>query len=273
MSSVPEKGKRYDAVYIQQKVNEAVANLNFEEADRLTRLWNDQVQDDLTSTRIEIENEQESQRQKLQRYADKQERRIESETELKLLNTVKQYQDLYKQLKANQDREVTQLQQTWIKTHEDAVNVARNKIDNLLYTSKVLASCECYDNAKTLRNKVHEEEDTIVNKETKAIDKHFKKQFERMLERQQAALDSLYKQMKNDLESIRGQSNIAKVAVRSHEKINLAMSPMNSIHNISLLNNFTMDQKKSLIADLTPTDTRGDSLLQSPKESTNTPNY
>ena len=171
------KNERYDPVYIQQKVNEAVANLNFEEADRLTQLWNDQVKDDLTTTRIEIENEQESQRLKLMIFADRQETQIDIETEMKLKNTVKQYRDLYRQLKSNQKREVTELQKTWIKNHDDAVNLARHKIENLLYTSKVLASCECYDQAKTLRNKVQEDEDNIVSKETKAIDKHFKKQF------------------------------------------------------------------------------------------------
>ena len=222
-----QESKRYKRV--KRRLSEAIASLDFEEADRISKSLVSQQKEELTSAALDIQEMHEAQIRNCQLEAQRQTIKIDLEVDNKISNCVKSYRAQFEELRDKQDEEVENLKNEWEKCHEEAELIARQKVESLLYTSKVMASCKYYDEAKETRNKAQETKDTFINKETRKVDKYFRKQFEQMLKRHQVTLDGLYSKMKNDLDVIRGEGNVARTVILSQEKINLSLSSMSTM--------------------------------------------
>ncbi|EAY06450.1 hypothetical protein TVAG_149360 [Trichomonas vaginalis G3] len=237
---------------INIEIDHAISELNFEEAGKLQASLNN---DNSEEIQRQVDGALARNQSLIEGYhqdAEKSIIQIELEIDTKLSKLVKDYKNRFLQMKAAQLEEIEQLRSEWISSHDRAEQLGNQKVESLLYTSKVLANCKCFDEAKTLRNNVQENTDNILKNECKEIDNHYKQHMINMIARHESMLDGLYNQLLNDIKIIEGQGKIDRSVVKSQEKIGIAMSPSKSIQNVATSRDISMNDKKLIISQLSP---------------------
>lgn len=237
---------------ISQEIDDAIANLDFETAGRLQESLNYDRSD---YVKQQVDNAVMRNQSLIDGYkldAEKYTIQIELDIDTKLSNLVKDYKKRFLQMKAAQLEEIENLKADWIKSHEKAEEIGNQKVESLLYTSKVLANCKCFDEAKTLRNDVQQNTDKILYQEYGDIDKHYKEHMINMISRHKSMLDGLYSQCLNDIKIIEGQGKVDRSIIRAQELVGIAMSPSKAIQDVACSPTLSIEDKKEVISKLSP---------------------
>ena len=231
---------------------DAIDNLDFETAERITnnsRLSNHKYLRD-TSAQLIRDLDETDQQIRFERLRISQ--TIEREAQEASAMIKQEYQSKFARLVGQHRIEAENLKQRWIQHHKEAETVAMKKIDDLKHTSKVLASCECYDAAKDLRDRTQLNEDQITFNETSQVDRHFREQFETMLARHQEIYDALFREMNTKIKLVEDQVQLKKEKENIELSYRQSLSPVEMMKKISASADMSLAEKSSIIRTLTP---------------------
>ena len=230
----------------------AVENLDFETAERITynsRLSNHNYLRDM-SAKLMMDLDEEDNRIRLESMRIEEE--LEREAEEKAMDIKHEYQTKFTRLVTRHRREAEELKEKWIQHHNHAESVAMKKIDDLKHTSKVLASCECYEAAKDLRDRTVLNENQIILNETNPVDQHFHAQFDTMISRHQEMYDALFAEMNNKMQLVRQDAKVQNQKEGVELTYREALSPVEMMKKISKAGDMSIAEKTSMIRTMTP---------------------
>ncbi|OHS99310.1 hypothetical protein TRFO_34284 [Tritrichomonas foetus] len=230
----------------------AVDNLDFETAERITM-----------NSRLSNHNYLRDTSAKLMMDLDEEDNQVHEE-KLRLENTLKEraeedaqtikheYQSKFARLVTKHRREAEELKEKWIQHHNHAESVAMKKIEDLKHTSKVLASCECYEAAKDLRDRTVLNENQIIYNETNPVDQQFHSQFDTMISRHREMYDALFVEMNNKIHLARQDADVQFVKENVELTYRTALSPVEMMKKISQSEDMSIAEKTSMIRTMTP---------------------
>lgn len=237
---------------LAKKEIDAIDALNFEEAIRVDTVRKNNQKDALKGTQEmyalaaqNLNKASEGSRQILMNE-------IESETQLQLQEILSKYQQQFVKFESEDREEINQIRKKWISAHEAAEYNAKKKIQNLLHTSKVLASCKCYGVAINVRDSVETGESNIIDQEVKQIDLTYQKQVLLIIKKQNGRYNSLYLQMKKELLEAKQKGEMRRKQADVQFQYEVSMSPIKMITKIANDESLPLDQKKKLIHELSP---------------------
>ncbi|KAK8889708.1 hypothetical protein M9Y10_034461 [Tritrichomonas musculus] len=230
----------------------AIDNLDFETAERITnnsRLSNHNYLRD-TSAKLVMDLDEEDNRLRLEGLRIAQE--LERQAEDAAANITHDYQSRFVRLVTQHRQEADDLKERWIQHHRHAESVATKKIDDLKHTSKVLASCECYEAAKDLRDRTQLNEEQIKLNETSPVDQHFRDQFETMIRRHQEMYNALFNEMNTKIHLVRQEARVQNEKENVDITYREALSPVDMMKKISQSGEMSLAEKSSMIRTMTP---------------------
>lgn len=230
----------------------AIDNLDFETAERITnnsRLSNHNYLRD-TSAKLVMDLDEEDNKIRLESLKIAQE--LERQAEDAAANITHEYQSRFVRLVTQHRLEADELKEKWIQHHRHAESVALKKIDDLKHTSKVLASCECYEAAKDLRDRTQLNEEQIKLNETSPVDQHFRDQFETMIRRHQETYSALFNEMNTKIHLVRQEARVQSEKENVDLTYREALSPVDMMKKISQSGEMSIAEKSSMIRTMTP---------------------
>ncbi|OHT12497.1 hypothetical protein TRFO_17665 [Tritrichomonas foetus] len=178
--------------------------------------------------------------------------KLEQGAEIKAEDIKHHYQGKFAQLVSKHRNEAEAFKEKWIENHKRAEAAALKRIEELKSTSKVLATCECYEAAKDIRDKTTINEEANIREETDPIDSHFREQFEAMMARHKDLYRSLFYEMHHKINYYRQKAKV------DHERANVdivyqeALSPVEMMKKISNSEHLTVAEKISIIRQTSP---------------------
>jgi hypothetical protein len=167
-----------------------------------------------------------------------------------------EYQDIFTAMVARHRQEVENLKVRWLEHHQRAEGVAHLKIDDLLHTSKVLASLESFDAARDVRDRTMTDTERIIADEVEAGDTHFRTQFEALIERHRHQYAGLLRGMNEKIALARGRGAIDLTRHGTQAKFEEAMSSVELLRQISG-SSLSAHEKRSVISNLSPSKMSG----------------
>ena len=230
----------------------AVQDLDFETAERIAENQRLSTCQKLRASSQQFMRESEEEQKQIQRQMERRARLLEEETELAVQDVKLDFQTRFTQLVLRHRGEAEDLKNRWIKIHTQAEGVARKKIDDLLHTSKVLASLQSFESAKDVRDRTNRNELEIIANEVRPGDEHFKRQFETMIQRHQQQYEALFQEMNREIDLARGDAKVRTTEMQTESQFQESLSPVKMIGKISDSDQFSHLEKKSMISVLSP---------------------
>lgn len=233
-------------------VQEAIENYNYEEAARIVQSTQSIHLENLDEDVEILLKRRESELTKKHSDDEKCIAELKEETDQIISTIVINYQKEFNKLVRMQKEQMEELKKQWAIEHSRAEEHANKKIDDLYHTSKVLASCGCYERAIGLRDKIVNAKGKIMENECHSIDKQFQEQFLALNKRHKITMEALYNKMKREIELEEIISKDTQSIIYKNERVSESMSPIKSIIDINCSNELTMEDKRELINRLTP---------------------
>lgn len=230
---------------------QAVDSLDFETAERIVENQRLSTCQRLRASSQQFMRESEEEQKEIQRQQERRSRLLAEETELAVQDVKLDFQTRFTQLVQRHRSEAEELKNRWIRIHTHAEGVARKKIDDLIHTSKVLASLQSFESAKDVRDRTNRDELEIIANEVRPSDEHFKRQFEIMIQRHQQQYEALFQEMNREIDLARGDAQVKDTQMRAESQFEESLSPVKMIGKISN-SDFTHLEKKSMISVLSP---------------------
>ena len=234
------------------QIRKSIQTLDFEEAERLSNENKKNQSDQLNQTTNDFLKYNESVKREAQCATEIACLTIELHVDDQIRKCVTDYFIKYQHLKEEQFEEIEACRSEWIDAHEMAEGIGKEKVNNQLFTSQVLASNKIYVEAKTVRDKAYLDERKTIKDETDRIDKPFKARFEKMLKRHKFEIDALYNEMIKEIDLIKSGGEVEKKAQKNQEKVELARTTVDSLSDVAKSNSFSHVEKQSIISELSP---------------------
>lgn len=230
----------------------AIENMDFEGAAKISGNISLSKSNFLRSSSMQFTLERDQDINQIRELSFRKSQSIQAKSEEIVNQILTKYQKKFLELEKIHREEALTLKNRWIAHHQQAERIATKKIEDLRHTSKVLASCECYDAAINLRDTTTENEEQILNDEIRPGDYLFESQFRTMLDRHKEQYQSLHDQMESEMDIIRGDAEVEDVKVRSEAAYQEALSPVKMMQKISTSEELSTLDKKSIIVTLSP---------------------
>ena len=230
---------------------QAVASLDFETAERIVENQRLSTCQKLRTSSQQFLRESEQEQQEIKRQQERRSQILQEKTEIAVQDVKLDYQTRFTLLVERHRSEAEDLKNRWIRLHTHAEGVARKKIDDLIHTSKVLASLQSFESAKDLRDRTMQQEQDIIDNEVRAGDEHFRKHFEIMIQRHQQQYEALFQEMNREIELAKGGAMVEDTKNRTESQFEENLSPVRMIKKISG-SDFSHLEKKSMIGVLSP---------------------
>lgn len=232
-------------------IRDAVAQLDFETAERIARNTELASLQRLRTSSQQFFSQSEEALRETDDKVTRERERISREAAIAIDCVKNDFQNRFTRLVIGHRREAEDLKNKWISHHSRAEAVARKKIDDLIHTSKVLASLQSFASAKDVRDRTHSQEAQIIADEVAPGDTHFREQFEKMIQRHQHQYNSLIEEMNRGIELARGEAAVQESKARRQGALETALSPVKMMERIND-SNLSPLEKRSLIMHMSP---------------------
>ena len=229
----------------------AVQSLDFETAERIVENQRLSTCQKLRTSSQQFIRESEQEQQEIQRQLERRQQILEEKTEIAVQDVKLEYQTRFTLLVERHRSEAEDLKNRWIRLHTHAEGVARKKIDDLIHTSKVLASLQSFESARDVRDRTLQQEQDIIANEVRSSDEHFRRHFEVMIQRHQQQYEALFQEMNREIELAKGGAMVEDTKMRAESQFEENLSPVKMIKKISG-SGFTHLEKKSMISVISP---------------------
>jgi hypothetical protein len=228
-----------------------IANLDFERAELIAASQHNDHTDLLRTSSNRFLLESERYQSDLRDEGDRECARIRHEVQIEIEDIKEDYQTQFTVAVQRHRTEAEDLKALWIAHHQRAEGIARRKLDDIIHTSKVLASLESFESARKLRDDARDNEDSYIAEEVKAGDDHFRSQFRVMIQRHEQQYDALAEEMARKIELAQRNGDIREAKVKGGVQADEAHSPVKMMNDISQAD-FNPLEKKAIINTLSP---------------------
>lgn len=192
----------------------AINNLDFEEADTISK----QIQDIKTQSNVDYQNSItariDEDNNLYSKYCDLKIESFALKKEMEARKLKAAYQEQARRLAEDSRREAQEFEKKWRIIFEQAVQDEENQVQTVKMSARILAKCDMYSSAISLRDSVKD----VEKKGIKECLESFQRQYKFMIERQEQAFDNLHSLLKNFMLTMKMEEVYVKKGVET-EKI------------------------------------------------------
>lgn len=203
---------------------DAILQLDFERAFKIsTYRFNDHEESDEIESHYEEQSEMMSQHN-YSAYNDKI-----TQISQDYLANADRYKSIWQvychNLVQRQREDAEKLEAKWRSYRESVQQRIRERAESSLSTARLLASCNAYEEAISVRDNAQRTMETLVTPEVVEVDKMFTSRYQHMIKRHYAEFQYLHKHLKQLMKALRDRAETLKVHAEADLKVDEAQTP------------------------------------------------
>jgi len=169
----------------------------------------------------------------------------------KIQEFIQVFNEGFNDLKVRQEVELQNLKEKWVNDHDKAILGVQNRSNTLFYTSKVLASYNCFEEANELKRITEKNAEKNVIDGTKGVDEFYRALFESTITRHEQEQLSLFIKLENMIKSIRDSMEALESEISLQLNLRKAFTPVSNIRAIAS-SELSVQEKQILISQASP---------------------